>query len=90
MLGGSHSINSQVSGTRNYFFEFSGDVTANASGITLVVGVWPPLPVGVNADVAVILAKPACKMKVTKQGFAPGQSSGNMTFGTSINLLEQI
>jgi len=79
-----------ASGERNYFFEFSEDRTANGAGLTTVIGVWPPLPVGVVADAVIILAKPACKMKVIGQGFAPGQSSGNMTFGTSIELMEKI
>jgi hypothetical protein len=79
-----------ASGERNYFFELSADVTASGLGVTTVIGVWPPIPVGVAVDAAVVLARPSCKMKVIGQGFAPGQSSGNMTFGTSISLMEKI
>lgn len=79
-----------ASGERNYFFEFSEDRTATLAGATTIIGVWPPIPTGIAIGATVILVKPACKMKVTGQGFAPGQSSGNMTFGTSINLMEKI
>lgn len=79
-----------ASGARNYFFEFSADLFANSSGVTPLGDVYPPIPVGVLVDATVILVKPACKMKVHRGGFAPGQSSGNMTFGTTIELLEKV
>jgi hypothetical protein len=78
-----------ASGTANYFFEASEDVTANGSGVTPEFAVWPPYPpIAVNATV--ILKKPQCKMTVVKQGFTPGQSEGNMTFGTTLELLEHV
>lgn len=79
-----------ASGARNYFFEFSADLFANSSGVTPVGDVYPPIPAGIVVDAVVNLIKPACKMKVHKGGFAPGQSSGNMTFGTSITMLERL
>lgn len=79
-----------ASGAANYFFEFSEDRVSNGSGITLVGDVWPPIPIGIVTDATVILARPKCKMKVAKTGFAPGQSSGNMTFGTSVTMMESI
>lgn len=79
-----------ASGARNYYFEFSEDQTANGGGVTVAADVWPPVPAGIAVDAAVVLAKPACKMKVQRQGFAPGQSSGNMTFGTTLTLLEKV
>lgn len=79
-----------ASGARNYFFEFSADLFANGAGVTPLGDIYPPIPVGVLVDATVILIKPACKMKVHRGGFAPGQSSGNMTFGTTIELLERL
>lgn len=79
-----------ASGARNYFFEFSETASSGGAGTTGVIEVFPPLPVGVNVDATVILAKPACKMRIGAGGFAPGQSSGNMTFGTTLDMIERI
>lgn len=80
-----------ASGAANYFFEFSEDRIADSGGIILTpMDVWPPAPIGVNVDAVINLVKPACKMKPARSGFAPGQSSGNMTFGTSVTMLEVI
>lgn len=79
-----------ASGARNYFFEFSETFVANGSGVSAVIDIYPPIPTGIAVDAVVILVKPACKMKVKRGGFAPGQSQGNMTFGTQLELLERL
>jgi len=77
-------------GSRNFFFEFSEDVTASGGGITIASEIYPHIPIGIAVDATVILSKPACKMIVKPKGFSPGQSSGNMTFGGSLNMLEKV
>lgn len=79
-----------ASGTRNFFFEFSADVTANGSGVTAEVLIWPHIPVGVIANATLVLKKPACKMQLKPDGFSPGVSSGPITDGASIEVLERI
>lgn len=79
-----------ASGVGNYYFEFSEDKIGSSAGVTTLGDVWPPVPIGVNVNATVILTKPACKMKIAKTGFAPGQSSGNMTFGTAVTMVESI
>jgi len=79
-----------ASGVGNYYFEFSEDKIASNAGVTTLGDVWPPIPIGININATVILAKPCCKMKIDKTGFAPGQSSGNMTFGTTVTMMESI
>ena len=79
-----------ASGTRNYYFEFSASIVADALGVTNEVDVFPHIPIGVVEDATVILIKPACKMIVTPKGFNPGQSSGNMTYGASLSVIEKI
>lgn len=78
------------SGTRNFFFEVSENITADALGVTNEFEIFPHIPVGVLEDATVILIKPACKMAVVPKGFYPGQSSGNMTFGATLSVLEKI
>lgn len=78
------------SGQRNYFFEFSETVTADALGVTTEIDVFPAIPSAIVVDATVIVAKPACKMIVTPKGFDPGQSSGNMTYGARLSLIEKV
>lgn len=73
-----------------YFFEFSQDITANGSGVTPAVEVWPHIPTGLAINQVVILKKPACKMSIMPGEFRPGRSSGNRTSGITLNALEHI
>lgn len=79
-----------ASGIGNYYFEFSEEKISSGAGVTTLGDVWPPIPIGINIDATVILSKPCCKMKIGQTGFSPGQSSGNMTFGTTVTMLESI
>lgn len=77
-------------GDNVFFFEFSEDMTANGSGVTAAIEIWPHVDVGILVNQTVILKKPACKMSIMPGEFNPGRSKGPITGGVSLNALEHV
>lgn len=72
--------------TRNFFCEASEDVTASA-GTTPEFEVFPHVPVGVAADNAVTLIKPACKMFIVSR--SAGRVVQDINYDISFKCLER-
>lgn len=77
-------------GDNVFFFEFSENMTANGSGLTAAIEIWPHVDVGIAVNQTVILKKPACKMSIMPDGFSPGRSKGPITSGMILNALEHV
>jgi hypothetical protein len=77
------------SSTKNFFFEFSFDVTANGSGVTAVVAIYPNCPVGLAVNNVINLKKPACKMIIKPGTFDPGTAQNIMTQGMRFTAVER-
>lgn len=58
--------------TRYAFLEASETITANGSGVTGQIEVFPFVPLGVSNGAAVTLKKPACKMILMPNSHNPG------------------
>lgn len=75
--------------TLNYFFEFSESATADGSGVTAAIEVFPHVPPGVAEDDVVILAKPACKVFIMPGSHNPGEASVVITEGAGFTVMER-
>ena len=73
----------------NFFFEFSEGVVADGSGVTPEFEVFPHVPIGVVADDAVTLAKPACKVFIMPGTASPGTARGPITDGSGFTVMER-
>lgn len=77
------------SSTQHYFGEFSETITADGSGVTAAVEVFPHLPSGIAADDAVTLVKPACKGFIVPGSHNPGTGQGPLTNGAGFKFMER-
>ncbi|MGL5166631.1 MAG: hypothetical protein ACRC9K_12160 [Afipia sp.] len=76
-------------GSRNFFCEVSDTITANEDGETAEFEIFPHVPVGVAADDAVVLKRPACKVFVPPNAFKPGTARGAITSGATFKVIER-
>lgn len=75
--------------TQTYFAEVSETVTADGSGITAEFAVFPHVPLGVAANDAVNLKKPACKGFIMPGSHNPGTSQNLFTSGAGFTFVER-
>lgn len=76
--------------TRYAFLEVSETVVANGSGVTPEFGVFPHIPVGLVANIAVKLKKPACLMKMMPQSHRPGTAQKHLTDGAGFTAIQAV
>lgn len=76
--------------TRLFFFEFSEPVVAASNGITPEVEVFPHIPAAIAAGAPITLARPACRMILLPDTFAPGRSRRMVTEGMRFKAIERI
>ncbi|WP_065091643.1 hypothetical protein [Rhizobium leucaenae] len=79
--------------TRYAFLEVSETIAANGTGTTPDFGVFPHVPTGVSANVAVTLKKPACKCVIVpgsaNPGTAGGSNGGGVTSGLTFKVIQK-
>lgn len=75
--------------TYTYFCEVSETVTADGSGVTAEFEVFPHVPVGVAANDAVNLKKPACKGFIMPGSHSPGTAVGPFTTDAGFRFMER-
>jgi hypothetical protein len=75
--------------TRFAFLEASETITANGSGVTGQIAVFPFVPTGVAADAGVTLKKPACKCIVLPGSHNPGTASELFTEGATFKVIQK-
>ena len=88
-LGDKGQIAYSSNPTQNYFFEFSEGITADGSGVTAEVEVFPHVPAGLVADDAVTLARPACKVFIMPGSHSPGTARRAITEGAGFTVMER-
>jgi len=76
-------------GGRFYFGEFSQTAVAALDGTTAQIAVFPNLPAGAAAGVAVTLIKPACKVVIVPGSYKVGEISGRFTRGGSFQIIQK-
>ncbi len=76
-------------GERFYFGEFSETAVAALDGTTAQIAVFPNLPAGAAAGVAVTLIKPACKVVIVPGSYKVGEISGRFTQGGSFQIIQK-
>ncbi|MBB3288154.1 MULTISPECIES: hypothetical protein [unclassified Rhizobium] len=78
---------------RYAFLEVSETVAANGAGVTASFGVFPFVPTGIVADLAVTLIKPACKCVIVpgsaNPGTAGGSNGGGVTTGLTFKVIQK-
>ena len=75
--------------TRVGFFEISEAASAGADGSTGLIGVFPHLPPGVNANADVRLIEPYCEMKIMPGTHNPGSASKLFTEGAGFKAIQK-
>lgn len=76
-------------GERFYFGEFSETAVAALDGTTAQIAVFPNLPAGAAAGVAVTLIKPPCKVVIVPGSYKVGEISGRFTRGGSFQIIQK-
>ncbi len=76
-------------GGRVAFLEASETISANGSGATGAIEVFPHVPVGVQVGQAVTLVRPACKCFIMPGTHNPGSGSGKNVTGASFKALQR-
>ena len=76
-------------GERFYFGEISETAVAAIDGTTAQIAVFPNLPAGAAAGVAVTLIKPACKVVIVPGSYKVGEISGRFTRGGSFQIIQK-
>lgn len=71
-IGDKMSISYSSNPTRFAFLEASETITANGSGVTGQIELFPSVPIGINAGAVVTLKKPICKMILMPGTHNPG------------------
>lgn len=71
------------------FVEASETVTANGSGVTGMMEIFPNLPIGLGAGGAVILSKPFCKMILMPGTHNPGTAQLPFTENASFQAIQK-
>lgn len=76
-------------GERLYFGEVSEIAVAASSGNTPQFAIFPNLPAGAAAGVAVTLIKPPCKVVIVPGSYKVGEISGRFTRGGSFQIIQK-
>lgn len=74
---------------RTFFFEVSEDVAAAGTGITPEFDIFPHIAPGVEADMTVTLAKPACRMFLP-EGYSAGEMARTIATGMAFRALQRL
>ncbi len=88
-VGDKMSIAYSSSPTRYAFLEASETITANGSGVTGQIEVFPHVPVGISAAAAVTLKKPACKMILMPGSHNPGTAQMPFTENAGFQAIQR-
>lgn len=75
--------------TRFAFLEVSETITANGSGVTGQIEVFPHIPTGVAAGQGVTLKQPACKVIIQPGSHNPGTAQNVMTEGATFKVMQK-
>ncbi|MGI0527293.1 hypothetical protein [Rhizobium giardinii] len=75
--------------TRCAFLEASETKTANGSGITAQIAVFPFIPAGVADGAEIVLIKPACKCIIMPGTHNPGTAKGAFTQGAGFKVIQK-
>lgn len=75
--------------SQNYFGEFSESTTANGSGVTGQIDVFPHVPLGIIADMDVGLIKPAARGFIMPESHSPGRARNVITDGQGFRFMER-
>ena len=71
------------------FLEVSETVTANGSGVTGQIEVFPHVPTGVAAGQGVTLKQPACKVIIQPGSHNPGTAQNVLTEGATFKVIQK-
>lgn len=73
-----------------YFGEFAETVTASGSGVTVQIGINPPLPMLLATGAAATLGGPIIRLRVPPGGFKPyTQMLGGYSSGASLTMVQK-
>lgn len=75
--------------TRYAFLEASETITANGSGVTGQIALFPNVPIGVANGAAITLKKPACKMVLVPGSHNPGTAQLPFTENASFKAIQK-
>lgn len=88
--GDKFSLSYFVAPQRFGFFEVSEPVVANGLGETPLFSVFPHLPEGPAAGMAVTLVKAACRMIIEPDSHNPGRARRTLTEGARFRVIQKI
>ncbi|CAN7447249.1 hypothetical protein LJR235_002874 [Pararhizobium sp. LjRoot235] len=88
-VGDKMSIAFGAGQTKFAFLEASETITANGSGTTTQIAVFPFVPTGVAAGAEVVLKKPACKCIIVPGSHNPGTAAELFTDGAGFKVIQK-
>lgn len=83
------SITYGIDPVRYAFLEFSESITANGSGVTGLIEVFPHIPAGIVAGAAVTLIKPPCKCIIYPDSHSAGTTVQTITENAGFKVLQK-